>query len=426
MAAGWKSRLADPAGSVPGGLRNLFVWGGIAALVAAVGWNSLQRQRELEPPPPPNPAEEQPPPEAGMAAEGELRVAARAREMDDEERRAALQATAARLDEQKRRRALQSAVGDHLRDPAGTLPPGVALPPGEYAELDVIAEEIRQTEQRRKYESLRAPQIVLAVEIREPEAGPERETPAAPDGPRPDGPDGEPGGNADIPSAPQAPAPPPGPPAAEAPPAGSPAVLVEPSDPRGWERIYEGEFLECVLTTQLRGDFSGPANAMVAVDLWSRDRQRVVVPRGSRVLGTAAAVAGVSQARLAVAFHRLIYPSGAWVGLDQFTGLNQMGETGLKDRVNNHYASMFGAAAAVGLLSGLAMQGAQPGFYGFGVSARDRAQLGLGSGLAETGMSVVQRFTNRMPTVTIRAGHRLRVWFTNDVLVPRGGGAGRQ
>ena len=425
MAAGWKSRLADPAGSVPGGLRNLFVWGGIAALVAAVGWNSLQRQRELEPPPPPNPAEAQPPPEAAMAAEGELRVQASARRMDEEERRAALQATAARLEEQKRRRALQAAVGEHLRDPAGTLPPGAALPPGEYAELDVIAEEIRQTEQRRLYESLRAPQIVLAVETPAPGARPGqgREAPAAPEGRGPDGAGGQPGGGADAPPPTPAPAQAAAP---EAPPAGSPAVLVEPSDPRGWERIYEGEFLECVLTTQLRGDFAGPANAMVAADLWSRDRQRVVVPRGSRVLGTAAAVAGTSQARLAVAFHRLIYPSGAWVDLDQFTGLNQMGETGLKDRVNNHYASMFGAAAAVGLLSGLAMQGAQTGFYGFGVSARDRAQIGLGAGMAEAGMSVVQRFTNRMPTVTIRAGHRVRVWFTNDVLVPRGAGAGRQ
>lgn len=193
-------------------------------------------------------------------------------------------------------------------------------------------------------------------------------------------------------------------------------MLREPRDPEGWERIYEGEFLECVLVTQLRGDFPGPANAMVAVDMWSRDRQRIVIPRGSRVLGTASAVSQWGQARLGVAFHRLIFPDGGYVSLDQFTGLNQIGETGLKDRVDNHYQSLFGAAAAVGLLSGLTVQNTS--VYG---PAGERVRAGAGASLAQQGMAITEQFLNRLPTVTIRAGHRVRVYFTSDVLVPRGG-----
>ena len=196
----------------------------------------------------------------------------------------------------------------------------------------------------------------------------------------------------------------------------APAMLVEPRDPEGWERIYEGEFLECVLVTQLRGDLPGPANAMVAVDMWSRDRQRIVIPRGSRVLGTATAVSQWGQARLGVAFHRLIFPDGRYVSLEQFTGLNQVGETGLKDRVNNHYLSVFGAAAAVGVLSGLAA--ADTAAYG---GAGDRIRAGTGAGMAQQGMAITERFLNRLPTVTIRAGHRVRVYFASDVLVPRPG-----
>ena len=37
------------------------------------------------------------------------------------------------------------------------------------------------------------------------------------------------------------------------------------ADPPGWERIYEGAFLEAVLVTQLSGDFPGPVLAQVAV-----------------------------------------------------------------------------------------------------------------------------------------------------------------
>ena len=72
------------------------------------------------------------------------------------------------------------------------------------------------------------------------------------------------------------------------------------NDPPGWERIYEGSFLEAVLVTQLSGDFPGPVLAQVATPFYSADRQRVLVPRGARVIGTASAVQGQDQERLAV------------------------------------------------------------------------------------------------------------------------------
>ena len=47
-------------------------------------------------------------------------------------------------------------------------------------------------------------------------------------------------------------------------------------------------------------------------------------------------------------------PDGRTYRLDEFTGLNQIGDAGLRDQVNQHYLSTFGAAAAVASISGLA------------------------------------------------------------------------
>ncbi len=185
---------------------------------------------------------------------------------------------------------------------------------------------------------------------------------------------------------------------------------VRPEDPPGWERIHEGSFLEAVLLTQLTGDFPGPVLAMVSVPFYSADRQRVLIPRGTRVVGTAQAVQDQDQSRLAVGFHRLLLPGGSWIGLE-FTGLNQAGEGALRDEVDRHYFSTFAAAGAVGVLSGLTLAGGSP----FGLRA------GIGQGLGQSATSVLDRFLNRLPTITIRAGHRLRIWFTSDVLVPRPG-----
>ena len=187
-----------------------------------------------------------------------------------------------------------------------------------------------------------------------------------------------------------------------------PGGLVRPENPPGWERIPEGSFLEAVLLTQLSGEFPGPVLAMVSVPLYSADRQRVLIPRGARVVGTASAVQNRDQSRLAVAFHRLLLPDGSWVDLE-FAGLNQAGESALRDQVNRRYLSTFAAAGAVGALSGLTLAGASP--YGL--------QAGVGQGLGGSAASMLDRYLNRMPEITIRAGHRLRIWLTADVLVPR-------
>ena len=193
----------------------------------------------------------------------------------------------------------------------------------------------------------------------------------------------------------------------------NPAMVRTPNDPPGWERIYEGAFLEGVLVNQLNGDFPGPVLAAVAVPFYSADRQRIVIPRGARVIGSASAVAGQDQERLAVGFHRLIFPDGRWVSLE-FAGLNQIGEGALKDHVNRHYFAMFASVGAVGIISGLTLRGSDPyagGMEGF--------RAGAGQGLAQGAMNILDRFLNRLPTITIRAGHRLRIWLTSDVLVPR-------
>ena len=80
----------------------------------------------------------------------------------------------------------------------------------------------------------------------------------------------------------------------------------------------------------------------------------MLIPAGARVLGAAAPVQAWGDARLAVSFHRLLMPDGHSYSLDLFKGLDAVGETGLRDRVDRHYAQVFGASLAIGALSGLA------------------------------------------------------------------------
>ena len=193
------------------------------------------------------------------------------------------------------------------------------------------------------------------------------------------------------------------------------AARARPRDPRGWERIDGGQWIEAVLVTQIKGDNPGPAIARVATPFWSRDRQRILIPRGARFIGRAQAVSSWEQARLSVTFDRLIF-DGYNLRLP-FAGLSQAGEAGLKDKVNRHYLATFGAAGAVGVISGLTLRNTQS--YGFGQPAGQAARMEAGRSLGESASSIMSQYLNRLPTITIRAGQRIRIYFTSDLLVPR-------
>ncbi len=179
--------------------------------------------------------------------------------------------------------------------------------------------------------------------------------------------------------------------------------------------LFEGSVLESVLINRLDGAMSGPVECLVTNDVYSHDRQRVLIPAGSKVLGETRRVEAFGQARLAVAFHRLIMPDGYSVNLDQFKGLNQIGDAGLRDQVNNHYARIFGASLALGVI-GAAGEAGTGGILT--QSGTDRLREGFGQSLAQSSQQILDRFLNLLPTITIREGHRVKIYLSGDLALP--------
>jgi type IV secretory pathway VirB10-like protein len=176
--------------------------------------------------------------------------------------------------------------------------------------------------------------------------------------------------------------------------------------------------IDAVLTNRLDGSVAAPVNCLVTNPIYSHSGQQVVIPAGARVLGETKPVQALGETRLAVAFHRVLMPDGSTFSLDQFLGLNQIGDAGLRDQVNQHYWSTFGAAAAVGLISGLAQF---VGTAGLGVGDGNRTVVIAGGAADSTSQASVQtmnRFLNRLPTITIREGHRVKVYLTSDLELP--------
>ena len=180
-------------------------------------------------------------------------------------------------------------------------------------------------------------------------------------------------------------------------------------------RIFEGTVLETVLTNRLDGSFSGPVNCMATADVYSNNGLHLLIPQGTRILGEVRKVENFGESRLAVVFHRMIMPDGYSVSLDRFQGLDAVGETGLKDQINHHYIQIFGVSIALGGIAGLSQANTN---YGLNESAADAYRQGVANSLSQSSMHILDRYLNVLPTVTIREGQRVKVYLSEDVLLP--------
>jgi len=196
-----------------------------------------------------------------------------------------------------------------------------------------------------------------------------------------------------------------------------PAPTSTPAPTTLTHRLPRGTIIPTVLVTRLDGSGDAPVTCLVTSPVYAADRQRVLIPAGARVLGTAKAVQRLGDSRLAVGFDRLVMPTQQSYALTNSIGLNQRGDAQLHDQVDSHDWSMFGAAAAVGLLAGLSQT--LSATAGINDGAESTVIVNSGADATATAMSrTLDRFLNRPPTITIREGHRVHVYLMTDLDLP--------
>lgn len=179
-------------------------------------------------------------------------------------------------------------------------------------------------------------------------------------------------------------------------------------------RIFEGTVLEGVVTNHIDGGFSGPILVMLTTDYYSHDHQHLLMPQGTRLIGTVQSVGNAQQRKMFVTFHRAICPDGFSIDLDKYIGLDQIGTTGLATKVKHGYLQAFAAAAAIGGLGGLA----QIGNNGSVLDPSTQIRNGISAQSAAEGEQVLNHFLDRLPVITLKEGSRARIYVGRDILVP--------
>jgi len=179
-------------------------------------------------------------------------------------------------------------------------------------------------------------------------------------------------------------------------------------------RVFEGTVLEGVVTNHIDGGLTGPILIMLTTDYYSHDHQQLLLPQGTRLIGTVQSVSNAQQRKMFVTFHRAVCPDGFSIELDKYVGLDPLGTTGLATKVDSRYLQAFAAAAIVGGLGGLA----QIGNDGNVLSPSTQIRNGISSQAANEGEQILNHFLNRLPIITLKEGARARVYIGTDILIP--------
>ncbi len=173
--------------------------------------------------------------------------------------------------------------------------------------------------------------------------------------------------------------------------------------------VPQGTIIVAVLETAINSDLPGMVRAVVSRDVRGFDATKVLIPRGSRLIGQYSNGVALGQSRAFVIWSRLLRNDGVSVQLGS-AATDPLGTAGLSGKVNSHFLRRFGAAALLSVItSGLDLLSNSSGNRGTNVLVGSSTQANQLASIA------LQREIDIPPTIRIPQGTPVRVFVARDL-----------
>lgn len=117
--------------------------------------------------------------------------------------------------------------------------------------------------------------------------------------------------------------------------------------------VAQGTLIPGVLETALQSDLPGMVRAVTSQDVWSFDGRRVLIPMGTRLIGEYKSGLATGQTRVFIVWTRMLRPDGVSVDLGSI-GADELGRAGMTGFVDKHYLEKFGSSVMLSLVGGAA------------------------------------------------------------------------
>ncbi|RDS83480.1 hypothetical protein DWU99_12610 [Dyella psychrodurans] len=181
--------------------------------------------------------------------------------------------------------------------------------------------------------------------------------------------------------------------------------------------MLRGTFIRCVLQTRIITDIPGFASCIVTEPVYSFTGRRMLLPKGSKVLGKYGAEPNGS--RVAVIWDRIVTPNGIDVNMAS-PGVDDLGGAGYPGYVDSHWPSRIASALLISMLSDAfsyeaAEHGPRTASVTNGAVVETPFQSNTAATLQNLAGQAVRSSANRQVTVTINQGTIVDIYVAKDV-----------
>ncbi|ATH84156.1 conjugal transfer protein TrbI [Ectopseudomonas mendocina] len=188
--------------------------------------------------------------------------------------------------------------------------------------------------------------------------------------------------------------------------------------PRSPYELRAGFVIPATLISGINSELPGQIIAQVAQGVYDTPTGKyLLVPQGSRLVGSYSSDVAYGQSRVLVAWQRIVFPDGKAMDIGSMPGADSAGYSGLHDKVNNHYLRIFGSALLMsGIVAGVSLsQDRNDSGTGDRVTASSAMSEALGQQLGQVTAQMIAKNLNIAPTIEIRPGYRFNVMVTKDM-----------
>ncbi len=193
--------------------------------------------------------------------------------------------------------------------------------------------------------------------------------------------------------------------------------------------IVQGKMIDAVLETAINSDFPGVIRAEVSRDVYAESGRKILIPKGSRLVGAYNSNVKQGQARVYIIWNRVIRPDGVSIAVDS-PGVDLLGRSGVGGVIDAHYMEIFGNSilfsaidlgfvAAAQSVTGAQGQTQTENANGSSTVSGSPVSQELSTDIQNFGgvtKGILSNLINTSPTITLDQGTPIKVFVNRDLV----------
>lgn len=184
--------------------------------------------------------------------------------------------------------------------------------------------------------------------------------------------------------------------------------------------VSAGDVIPGLMISGLKTARQGQIIAQVSRDVYdSQSGCHLLIPNGTRMVGTYSNDMGFGEETVLVAWQRLRFPDGSKLDIGAMPGTDMAGYAGFQDMVDHHLTRVFGSALLMSAFTAGASMATNQGNNNSGSYERptvsSELSAALGQQIGQTSAQIITKNLNVAPTATIRPGYRFNIMVVKDL-----------